>query len=224
MQTLGETLPVWSVSPFIGLLLSIALLPLVAPTFWSRRYWQVSIAFAAPIAGYFLFADSQELGKTLRDYVAFIILLATLFTISGGILVRGTFQPTPLVNTLFLGCGAVIANVIGTTGASMLLIRPLLRANARRRRHAHVVVFFIFLVSNIGGALTPLGDPPLFLGFLHGVPFLWTLKLWRPWLFTVGSVLAVFCAIDLWHWRTEQRHPDEPLQFAIGGAHNFLFL
>ncbi len=224
VHPLGETLPLWSVLPFVGLLLSIALAPLFAPVWWGRHYRTVSLAFGLPVALYFLFADPRELAQTAHDYVAFIILLGTLFIIAGGILVRGAFPPTPWVNALFLGLGAVIANVIGTTGASMLLVRPLLRANARRSTHAHVVIFFIFLVSNIGGALTPLGDPPLFLGFLHGVPFFWTLKLWPEWLFTVALVIGAFLALDLLHWRSEVQHPREELRFAIVGGHNFIFL
>jgi Na+/H+ antiporter NhaD/arsenite permease-like protein len=221
---LGETLPLWSVLPFVGLLLSIALTPLFRPQWWEEHYAQVSLAFGVPVALYFLFADWPELVRTLRDYVGFIILLGALFSIAGGILVRGDFPPTPWVNAVFLAIGAVIANVIGTTGASMLLVRPLLRANAKRPRNAHVVVFFIFLVSNIGGLLTPLGDPPLFLGFLHGVPFFWTLRLWPVWLVTVGLVLATFLAVDLWHWRKEAVHPREELIFAIRGERNFIFL
>ncbi len=221
---LGETLPPWSVLPFVGLLLSIAFVPLVSPAWWRAHYAQLSLAFGLPVALFFLLADRPELVRTLHDYLGFIILLATLFSISGGILVRGDFPPTPWVNALFLAFGAVVANLIGTTGASVLLVRPLLRANAKRPSHAHVVVFFIFLVSNIGGALTPLGDPPLFLGFLRGVPFFWTLRLWPLWLLTVALVLAVFCAVDLWHWRREAMHPREQLVFAIRGGHNFIFL
>jgi Na+/H+ antiporter NhaD/arsenite permease-like protein len=133
----------------------------------------------------------------VTDYVSFIVLLASLFTISGGILLRGTLRATPGVNCAALGAGAVLANVLGTTGASMLLIRPLLRANAHRKRAAHVVVFFIFIVSNIGGSLTAIGDPPLFLGYLKGVPFLWTLRsMWRLWLLTCGLVIGVFYLVD----------------------------
>jgi Na+/H+ antiporter NhaD/arsenite permease-like protein len=224
MPALGETLPLWSVSPFAGLLLAIALLPLFAPAWWATRYGLVCVAFAVPVASYYLFADPAALWQTLHDYVAFILLLGTLFTITGGILLRGTFPPTPWINALFLATGALIANVIGTTGASALLVRPLLRANARRPNHTHVVVFFIFLVSNIGGALTPLGDPPLFLGFLHGVPFFWTLTLVPQWLVAVTVLLGIFCVLDLLHWRREVEHPQEAFRFAIVGGHNFLFL
>ncbi len=223
-HSLGETLPLWSVLPFVGLLLSIALIPIVCPLWWEEHYAHVSLACGVPVAAYFLFADRPELVRTLRDYVGFIILLGALFSIAGGILVRGDFPPTPWVNAVFLAIGAMIANLIGTTGASMLLVRPLLRANAKRPRNAHVVIFFIILVSNIGGLLSPLGDPPLFLGFLRGVPFFWTLRLWPVWLVTVGLVLAAFIAIDLWHWREEAVHPREELMFAIRGAHNFIFL
>jgi Na+/H+ antiporter NhaD/arsenite permease-like protein len=223
-HALGETLPLWSVLPFAGLLLAIAVAPLFAPVLWEHHYGKVSVGLAIPVVLYFLVADPAHLLRTLHEYVAFIVLLGALFTITGGILVRGDFPPTPLVNSLFLGIGAAIANLIGTTGASMLLVRPLLRANARRARHAHVIVFFIFLVSNVGGTLTPLADPPLFLGFLEGVPFFWTLRLWPEWLFTVVLVLAVFYCVDLYHWRHEAEHPREELGFAILGRQNFVFL
>ena len=223
-HSLGETLPLWSVSPFAGLLLAIALAPLFAPDWWGRHYGKVSIGLGIPVALYFLLAAPAQLLNTAHEYVAFIILLGTLFTITGGILVRGAFPPTPLVNSLFLGCGALIANLIGTTGASMLLIRPLLRANARRQNPTHVVVFFIFLVSNIGGTLTPLGDPPLFLGFLEGVPFFWTLRLWPEWLFTAIVVLGAFFVLDLRRWREETKHPKEELNFAVAGGLNFVLL
>ncbi|MFQ5665528.1 MAG: sodium:proton antiporter [Candidatus Binatia bacterium] len=221
---LGETLPLWSVLPFTGLLLCIAVVPLLAPTWWEKHYGQVSLAFGIPVALYFLFADRPELARTLHDYIAFIILLGTLFVIAGGILVRGTFPATPSVNTLFLGFGAAIANVIGTTGASMLLVRPLLRANAGRSSRAHIVVFFIFVVSNVGGALTPLGDPPLFLGFLRGVPFFWTLHLWPQWLLTLALLLATFCLIDRARSRREAQPPGPQLRFTLLGTHNFAFL
>ncbi len=224
MHTLGETLPLWSVSPFVGLLLAIALIPLFRPVWWEEHFAAVSLGFGIPVAVYFLAADPAELAQTLRDYVGFVILLATLFVISGGILVRGAFPPTPLVNSVFLVIGAAIANVIGTTGASMLLVRPLLRANAKRPRAAHVVVFFIFLVSNIGGVLTPLGDPPLFLGFLHGVPFFWTLHLWPQWALTVALVTTAFVVVDRWHWRAEPAHVREEVRFAIRGTRNLVFL
>lgn len=223
-HALGETLPLWSVVPFVALLLCIALLPLFAPIFWARHYPKVAIGFGLPLALVFLHVDPHELWVTAHDYVSFIILLGTLFIISGGILVRGTFPPTPWVNAAFLFCGAVLANFIGTTGASMLLIRPLLRANRARPNHAHVAIFFIFIVSNIGGALTPLGDPPLFLGFLNGVPFFWTLQLYPQWLLAIVIVLGIFAMLDTYHFRRETRHPAEPFRMQVVGAHNFLLL
>ncbi len=190
-------LPLWSVLPFVGLLLAIALFPLVASRFWARHFGKVSLAFGLPVAAYFLLYAPRELLHTVLEYVSFIVLLASLFTISGGILVRGTMRATPAVNCGFLAVGALLSNVLGTTGASMLLIRPLLRANAGRRRVSHVVIFFIFVVANIGGSLTAIGDPPLFLGYLKGVPFFWTLVHLAPmWLLTCGTVIAVFYVAD----------------------------
>lgn len=194
---LGLSLPLWSVAPFVGLLLSIALFPLFAPAAWARHYAKVCLAFGVPVAVYFLLNAPAELLHTALEYTSFLILLASLFTVSGGILLRGTPHASPGVNAAFLGAGAILANVFGTTGASMLLIRPLLRANAHRRRRSHVVVFFIFVVANIGGALTPIGDPPLFLGYLRGVPFFWTLRaMWPVWAAAAGLVIGVFYIMD----------------------------
>jgi len=194
---LGLSLPLWSVVPFAGLLLSIALFPLFAPALWARHYAKVCLAFGVPVAGFFLLRAPSELLHTVLEYASFLILLASLFTISGGILLRGTLRSSTGVNCAILGIGAVLANVFGTTGAAMLLIRPLLRANAGRHRVAHVVVFFIFLVANIGGALTPIGDPPLFLGYLRGVPFFWTLRaMGLLWAAAVALVIGAFYLAD----------------------------
>ncbi|MDD5760939.1 MAG: sodium:proton antiporter [bacterium] len=194
---LGLSLPLWSVVPFAGLRLSIALLPLSAPSLWARHYAKVCLAFGVPVAGFFLLRAPRELLHTVIEYASFLILLASLFTISGGILLRGTLRGSAAVNCAILAVGAVLANVFGTTGASMLLIRPLLRANAHRGRKAHVVVFFIFVVANIGGALTPIGDPPLFLGYLRGVPFFWTLRaMGLVWAVACALVIGVFCLVD----------------------------
>jgi len=194
---LGLSLPLWSVVPFAGLLLSIALLPLLAPSFWARHYAKVCLAFGVPVAGFFLLRAPRELLHTVLEYASFLILLASLFTISGGILLRGTLRGSAGINCAILAVGAVLANVFGTTGASMLLIRPLLRANAHRHRKAHVVVFFIFVVANIGGALTPIGDPPLFLGYLRGVPFFWTLRaMGLLWAVACALVIGVFFLVD----------------------------
>jgi Na+/H+ antiporter NhaD/arsenite permease-like protein len=194
---LGLFLPLWSVVPFAGLLLSIALLPLFAPALWARHYEKVCLAFGVPVVAFFLLRAPRELLHTALEYASFLVLLASLFTISGGILLRGTLRGSAGVNSGILAVGALLANVFGTTGASMLLIRPLLRANAHRHRVAHVVVFFIFVVANIGGALTPIGDPPLFLGYLRGVPFFWTLRaMGLLWAVAVGLVIGVFYLVD----------------------------
>ena len=194
---LGLSLPLWSVVPFAGLLLSIALFPLFAPSIWARHYAKVCLAFSVPVAGFFLLRAPGELLHTALEYASFLILLASLFTISGGILLRGTLRGSAGINCAILAVGAVLANVFGTTGASMLLIRPLLRANAGRHRKAHVVIFFIFVVANIGGALTPIGDPPLFLGYLRGVPFFWTLRaMGLLWAVACALVIGVFFVVD----------------------------
>jgi Na+/H+ antiporter NhaD/arsenite permease-like protein len=184
--------------PFAGLLLAIAILPLAAPHFWDSnlRKLMVAGALALPVLALYAQARPQALVHAASDYVSFIILLGGLFVISGGILLEGDLQATTRTNALLLGAGALCASFVGTTGASMLLIRPLLQTNRERKRVAHTVVFFIFLVSNIGGCLTPLGDPPLFLGYLAGVPFTWTLRLLPEWLFTVALVLAVYVVWD----------------------------
>jgi len=184
--------------PFVGLLLSIAILPLAAPHFWESNLRKLGVAalLGAPVLAYYLRAHPRALVHTAEDYVSFLVLLGGLFVISGGILLEGDLEASPRTNAAFLGLGALLASFVGTTGASMLLIRPLLQTNRERKHVAHTVVFFIFLVSNIGGCLTPLGDPPLFLGYLQGVPFLWTVRLFVPWLFTVALVLAVYFVWD----------------------------
>ncbi len=193
--------PLLAVAPFVLLLLSIAVLPIVAHHWWesNRNRGIVAAALAGPVALWLLVGPAHGvhwLAHAGLEYAAFLALLGSLFVITGGIHVGGALAGTPAVNTAVLGVGAAIASIVGTTGASMLLIRPLLRANAGRARKAHLVVFFIFVVSNAGGLLTPLGDPPLFLGFLRGVPFDWTLRLWGPWLFVNGALLAVFYGFD----------------------------
>ncbi len=191
-------MPLWSVLPFVGLLLSIAVLPLATPHWWhkNRNKAFVSAAFGLPVAVYIVFQDPAALAHTGLEYAAFACLLGSLFTISGGVCVSGSLAGTPLANTGLLALGAVLANLIGTTGAAMLLIRPFLRANRKRKSRVHLVVFFIFIVANCAGCLTPLGDPPLFLGFLRGVPFDWTLGLWQPWLAVTGALLTIFNLYD----------------------------
>jgi len=217
--------------PFAGLLLSIAILPLAAPRFWESNPRKLGVAalLGAPVLVLYLRAHPQTLVHTAEDYVSFIVLLGGLFVISGGILLEGDLEATPRTNALFLGSGALLASFVGTTGASMLLIRPLLQTNRERRHVAHTVVFFIFLVSNIGGCLTPLGDPPLFLGYLQGVPFAWTLRLFVPWLFTVALVLAVYV---LWDRRAHAREAKADLRrdfyavrrLRIAGKENLVLL
>lgn len=211
VNALGHQLPMWSALPFVGILLSIALMPIFVPHFWHHHFGKVSAFWSAAFAIPFLIGFGHEawyeiLHIYVLDYIPFIILLWALFTVSGGILVEGSFKGTPLTNTIILVIGTIIASWVGTTGASMLLIRPLLRANATRQYKTHVVIFFIFLVSNIGGILTPLGDPPLFLGFLHFVPFFWTLKLIGPLLVISLILLGIFFIADTIIYRFEQQN------------------
>ncbi len=228
----GELGLIWTV-PFAGILLSIALLPLLAPNFWHHHFGKISAFWAAlfmvPFAALFgLELSLYELLHTLfLEYVPFIILLLALFTVAGGVRLKGAMIGTPLVNTGILLVGTLAASVMGTTGAAMLLIRPVIRANAWRRNKVHVIVFFIFLVANIGGSLTPLGDPPLFLGFLKGVPFFWpTTHLFWPMVLVASLLLAIFFLIDSWFYHREEAPPvkvdEEPL--GIEGGVNLLLL
>ena len=230
---LGPMLPLWSCIPFVGMLLSIALFPLLAPEFWHHHFGKVSAFWAAVLGIPFLIAFKGDAGYQilhiiLADYVPFIILLWSLYTVSGGILLRGTLRGTPLVNVIMLIIGTALASWMGTTGAAMLMIRPFLRANNYRKNRTFMVVFFIFLVANIGGSLTPLGDPPLFLGFLHGVSFFWTFKILPHMLLTVIILLVIYFILDSYFYRKEGSPvPDDegdkqPLK--LEGAHNFIFL
>jgi len=180
------------------MLLSIAILPMTVSNWWdsNRNKTILSVIVSLPVLAVVMPCDPNLLMHSLLDYVSFLTLLGALFVISGGIYLKGEFAGTPLVNTIFLAVGALLANIIGTTGASMLLIRPYMRANQARQRKSHLIIFFIFMVSNIGGLLTPLGDPPLFLGFLRGVPFHWTLTLIPQWALAVTILLVVFNIFD----------------------------
>jgi len=191
--------PLWTVTPFLLMLLAIATCPLTVPHWWesNRNKLLVSAVLGAPVLALYLTRRPAALVGTAEEYVSFVVLLAGLYVVSGGILLRGDLEATPVTNTAFLALGALLASVIGTTGASMLLIRPLLQTNRERRHVRHTVIMFVFLVSNVGGMLTPLGDPPLFLGYLQGVPFTWTLRLWAPWLFLVGALLAIYFVWDI---------------------------
>ena len=228
---MGQLSPMWGL-PFAGMLLSIALLPLVTPKFWHAHFGKVAagwaLAFVVPfMAGQGVGATVHVLAHTLlAEYLPFIILLTALFTTAGGIYIRGNLHGSPALNVGLMAAGALLASVMGTTGASMLMLRPLIRANDKRRHNVHVFVFFIFIVSNAGGALTPLGDPPLFLGFLQGVEFFWTLKhILAETLFLVGALLAIFFVLDQFHYRREGvKRPDPTLdspRFGIEGAANF---
>jgi Na+/H+ antiporter NhaD/arsenite permease-like protein len=186
------------VVPFVAMLLAIAFCPLRVPHWWeaNRNKGIVSAALGLPVLAVYGVRHPATLVHTAVDYVSFIVLLAGLFVVSGGILLRGDLVATPATNTGFLALGGLLASAVGTTGASMLLIRPLLQTNGERTRVKHTVVFFIFIVSNVGGMLTPLGDPPLFLGYLAGVPFTWTLQLWPHWALMLAVLLAVFFVYD----------------------------
>ena len=218
----------WSV-PFALLLLSIALFPLVAPAWWAKRYPWVALPLGAIVAAYYM--TQGETGRMLvtgHDYLSFIALIGSLFVVAGGINLgfRGEF--TPKQNVALLGVGAVLSNIVGTTGAAMILIRPFIRANAWRRCPFHAV-FFIFIVANCGGALTPVGDPPLFLGYIKGVPFLWVLDaVWYAWLIAIGLLLAVFYVLDARNYRSqphrERVKAEQPDRMRVEGLHNLLFL
>ena len=230
----GAKLPIWWVLPFVGILLSIAIFPLVLDShFLVHHGGKMSLAWGLIFAVPYLIAFRGEafydiLHIYLLDYIPFIILLWGLFTVAGGILVRGTLRGTPIVNTLLLLFGTVIASWVGTTGASMLLIRPLIRANAYRKNKVHLIVFFIFLVSNIGGSLTPIGDPPLFLGFLRGVPFFWTTTALLPHMLFISVILIVlFFVIDTFMFKREGGVvPDDGISepIRIEGLFNLVFL
>lgn len=225
----------WGV-PFAGLLLSIALLPLLTPFFWHHHFGKVSAAwslsFLLPFALIYGpgLAGVSFMHALLEEYIPFILLLTALFTVAGGIHIRGNLHGSPGLNTAILAIGAVLASFMGTTGASMLLIRPLIRANDNRAHKAHAVVFFIFIVSNAGGSLTPLGDPPLFLGFLKGVDFFWTVShIFPETLFLVGALLAIFYVLDSWFYRhREEVRPLDPTpdtrSIGFDGAANFWLL
>ena len=235
----GSQLSVAWAIPFAGLLLSIAVCPLLMPAVWHHHFGKISaawsLAFLLPFAA--IFGAGAAWGSLvhalLAEYIPFIILLTALFTVAGGIFIRGNLHGSPALNTGILAIGAVLASFMGTTGASMLLIRPLIRANDNRLHGAHIVVFFIFIVSNAGGSLTPLGDPPLFLGFLKGVDFFWTVGYIFPeTLFLVSALLVIFFCMDTWLYRREGVLPADPTPdtkpntkgLGFDGAANFWLL
>lgn len=233
----GKILPWWAALPFLGTLLSIALCPLLVPRFWHLHYGKTAAFWALLFAIPFLLAfpnlaPREILNIFLIDYVPFIILLWALFTIAGGIVVTGSFSGTPIINTMMLFIGTMMASWIGTTGASMVMIRPVLKANKTRQNKVHTVCFFIFLVANIGGSLTPLGDPPLFLGFLHQVPFFWVTKAILPhMLFTTAILLAIFFILDSYYFLREKEREiiveldkEKKVIFKLEGGYNIILL
>lgn len=233
---LGEILPLYSILPFAGILLSISLFPLFSPHFWHKKYPLVAlfwgVVFIVPfIIAYKRIAFDEILHILFLDYIPFLILLWGLFTVSGGIVFKGSIVGTPFLNTAIIGVATLLASFMGTTGAAMLFIRPILRANENRKFKTHTIIFFIFLVANIGGLLTPLGDPPLFLGFLHGVPFFWTLKLFYPLIFTSLTLLSLYFLLDSYYFRKENLYSVLKSQikkrrepFKVLGTYNFLLL
>ncbi len=232
----GAKLSILWALPFVGILLCIATGPVFYPHVWEHHYGKFTSVFAALIVVPLLAtADIHTVTSTLAhtallEYMPFILLLLALFTVAGGIYLEGNLHDSVLTNTILLTVGACMASIVGTTGAAMILIRPLIRANDDRKYNAHVVVFFIFLVANIGGALSPLGDPPLFIGFLKGVDFFWTTKyLWQETFFVGGIVLVVFMLLDFYFHHREGNFPfrkdptpDKPLK--LHGKINLLFI
>ena len=228
----GELSILW-VIPFAGILLSIAIFPLIAPDYWHHNFGKISAFWATLFVLPFMLSQGlaitiyEVLHVGLLEYIPFIILLLALFTISGGVQLTGSLVGTPIMNTAIILVGTLLASWMGTTGAAMLLIRPLLRANKDRKYKVHVVIFFIFLVANIGGSLTPLGDPPLFLGFLKGVDFFWTTKaMFIPMLFMVVSLVIIFYIYDSIQYKKEGKLPTATSSEKIGlkGSFNLLLI
>ncbi|HTR81141.1 MAG TPA: sodium:proton antiporter [Bacteroidota bacterium] len=218
--------------PFVLLLAAIAVVPFINRHWWEKNYPYVAIGLGLIPAVYYIavLGNGARVLQTGKEYISFIVLIGSLFVVAGGIHIRIKGKSTPIANVFLLAVGAVVANLLGTTGASMILIRPFLRVNKYRLRGFHVV-FFIFIVSNIGGALTPIGDPPLFLGYLQGVPFLWILEyVWHIWLIAIGIVLAIFFVIDYLSFRkfesSRQQVPATELheEAEVSGMHNVFFL
>ncbi len=216
----------YMIIPFLLLLLMIATGPLFYKHFWENSYPKVSILLGAAVVVYYIFIlnNTESLLHTLAEYISFIALLSSLFVASGGILIKVDKKSTPLVNVVFLLVGAVISNIIGTTGASMLLIRPFIKMNRNRIEPYHII-FFIFIVSNVGGALTPIGDPPLFLGFLSGVPFFWVIaNVWYIWILAVILILAVFYFVDANNKKDSSKEITYSGKIQFKGLKNLIYL
>jgi Na+/H+ antiporter NhaD/arsenite permease-like protein len=238
-QLVGATLPAWSIIPFVGMLLSIAIVPLIKPELWEKYMLHAamgwSLVFFIPFAYAYGIGEAwfRLLESVLLDYVPFIVLLLGLFVVAGGIVIKGTLAGTTKINALLLFIGTVLASWIGTTGAAMLMIRPVIRANEWRKRKVHIIVFFIFLIANIGGCLTPLGDPPLFMGFQRGVPFTWTFHLLPILVLNLVILFTVFILLDHYFYKKEIAEGRSPLAeeeeaekepLRVEGAHNLLFI
>ena len=238
-ELVNTSLPVWSIIPFVGMLLSIAIIPLFKGEWWEKNMKWVSLGwsliFLIPFSAAYGAGEGafRLLESVLLDYIPFIVLLYGLFVAAGGIVIRGTLAGTTKINALLLFIGTVLASWIGTTGAAMLMIRPLIRANAWRQKKVHMMVFFIFLVANMGGCLTPLGDPPLFMGFQRGVPFTWTFHLLPILAFNMILLFTVFCLIDHHYYKKEIAAGRSPMDMqkdghkepiSIEGAHNLIFI
>ncbi|HXK61780.1 MAG TPA: sodium:proton antiporter, partial [Acidobacteriota bacterium] len=220
----------WWVIPFVLLLLSIAVAPFINRHWWESNYPFVAFGLGAIVIVYYLLIlkNPSRMALTFYEYISFISLIGSLFVVAGGIHLRMKGRETPWENVRLLAVAALASNILGTTGASMLVIRPYLRLNRFRIRPYHVV-FFIFIVSNMGGALTPIGDPPLFLGYLKGIPFFWILqRAWLPWLLGLGLVLLIFYLVDLYHFRKlrprDRVSAEELDESEISGLHNVFFL
>lgn len=235
-EALGDQLPLWSMIPFAGMLLSIAIFPIVKPHWWEKNMLWVALfwSFVFLVPFFFVYGADETIYQLIHtvvlDYVPFLLLLFALYAVAGGIVIKGSMVGTPKLNTILLAIGTILASVIGTTGAAMVLIRPLIRANEFRKRKMHTIIFFIFLVCNIGGALTPVGDPPLFMGFLRGVPFFWTtIHLLPLYLFTSVVLLVIYYIFeskmykkDLAEGCVQPEHTGEKIK--IEGLHNLLYI
>ncbi len=235
-EALGDQLPLWSMIPFAGMLLSIAIFPIVKPHWWEKNMLWVALfwSFVFLVPFFFVYGADETIYQLIHtvvlDYVPFLLLLFALYAVAGGIVIKGSMVGTPKLNTIILAIGTVLASVIGTTGAAMVLIRPLIRANEFRKRKMHTIIFFIFLVCNIGGALTPVGDPPLFMGFLRGVPFFWTtIHLLPLYVFTSVVLLVLYYFVESKNYKkdlaegcVQPEHTGEKIK--IEGLHNLLYI
>jgi Na+/H+ antiporter NhaD/arsenite permease-like protein len=225
-----KQVPSWAVTPFVALLMAIAIVPFINRHWWEEKYPMVAFTLGALVVMYYVIVvqNVPRLLLTLEEYISFISLIGSLFVVSGGIHLKLQGKSAPYENVIMLGFGALISNILGTTGASMLLVRPYLRANKFRIRPYHVV-FFIFIVSNVGGALTPIGDPPLFLGYLKGIPFFWVVgRVWHIWALALGILLAIFFVVDFLSFQKVSREvrsqARQPEKAEFSGLHNLLFL